>query len=293
MSQKKILIASSIVGAEIKPYQFTVSARQISNYAAAISDTNDIYYNSKKKDDFYAHPLFPVRISWEIIRNLPDYLGVETPFTLKSQLVHHSEYLRYNRLPKPGDVLSLRGEIAAILPHQRGAKVILKFDYLDQQGQLICTEYIGAIIFGFKCTDSGRGRESIPQIDRIAESEAIWTENIAISRVSPYIYDGCTDIIYPVHTDRIFARSMGLPDIILQGSATLAMSVSKIIEKELGEDPKSIAVVAGKFTDIVIPPNSLSVQLLKRSGDELYFDVREESGKYVIRGGYIKTKKKQ
>ena len=292
LSRQKVLIDSNIVGSRIKLYQFSVNARQISNYAAAISDLNDVYYLSEKQNNLCSHPLFPVRISWGIIESLSEYLDIETPFNLQSQLVHHSEYLQFKRLPKPGDVLTLKGELAAVTPHHRGAKLILKFEYYDQSDQLILIEYIGSILFGVNCTDAGRGINTIPTVQRIEESTPIWSESISVPRSAPYIYDGCTEIVYPVHTDQKFARSMGLPDIILQGTATLAMSISTLLKKELGDDPRLVEVVAGKFTDVVVPPNNLTVQLLKKSSQELFFDVKEKTGQFVIRGGYIRTKGK-
>lgn len=288
MSQKKILIDSSIVGTCIKPYHFSVTARQISNYAAAISDLNDRYFSSSKENISCSHPLFPVRISWEIIKNFSEHLEIETPFNLKSQLVHQSEYIEFKRLPKPGDQLTLSGEIVAITPHARGIKLILKFDYHDQSDGLIFTEYIGSVLFNYRCPGPGKGIKTVPQIKRIEQTESIWTESFSITREAPYIYDGCTDIVYPVHTDQKFAQSMGLPDIILQGTATLAMSVSRLIKKELEDNPQAVKIVAGKFTNVVIPPTILTLHLQKRSHGELFFEVKEKSGQYVIRGGYLK-----
>jgi hypothetical protein len=291
LSKKKIHIDSDIVGTGFQSINYTVNARHLSNYAAAISDLNDTYYSTDNKEVLCSHPLFPVRISWEIIKNFSEHLDKETPFTLDSQLVHQSEYIKYTRLPKPGDVLTLRGEIAALTPHPKGVKLFLKFDYYDQMEGLIFTEYIGSVLFGYTCTDSGRGIENIPQVQRIENSDPIWTESFSIRREAPYIYDGCTDIIYPVHTDKRFAQSMGLPDIILQGTASLGMTVSRLIKNELNNTPRDIQIVAGKFTNIVVPPNKLTVQLLKQSPEELFFDVKEQSGQVVIRGGYIKTKR--
>jgi len=290
LSQQKILIDSSLVGSRIKPFQFLVDARQISNYAAAISDLNEVYYLSTKQKILQSHPLFPVRISWGIIKNLSDYLDIKMPFNLQSQLVHQSEYLQFERLPNPGDTLQLGGEIAALIPHRRGVKIFLKFEYYDQNEQLVLTEYIGSILFGVKCTDSGKGITTIPSVQKIDKPIPIWNENISIPRSAPFIYDGCTDIVYPIHTDQTFARSMGLPDIILQGTATLAMSISVLLKRELGNDPRMVEVVAGKFTNVVVPPNNLTVQLLKKTSKELFFDVKDQNNQFVIRGGYIRIR---
>ena len=103
MSQKKIIIDSNLAGVRTRPFKYMVSARHISNYAAAISDQNNIYYVSDNQDVLCVHPLFTVRISWEIIKNLSEYLEIETPFNIKNPLVHQSEYLQFNRLPQSGD----------------------------------------------------------------------------------------------------------------------------------------------------------------------------------------------
>jgi hypothetical protein len=48
----------------------------------------------------------------------------------------------------------------------------------------------------------------------------------------PYVYDGCTNIYFPIHTSVGFARMVGLPDIILQGTATLAYAARELADRE-------------------------------------------------------------
>ena len=284
--KKKIKIDSQIVGARIKPYHFRVTTRQIQNYAASIFDENSIYFDTEK--EIVAHPLFVARISWEIIEKLNQLSEVEFPDHIFDHLAHQSEYLEIHRLLKPGDELTIPGEIVAVIPHKLGVKIFLKFDYFDQQNKLVLAEYIGAILFGVKCSDQGKTSLNLPVVERVEQNSLIWETQIPIEKVAPYIYDGCSNIVYPIHTDRKFARSMGLSDIILQGTATLAMSVSAIIKRELNHDPRLIKIISAKFTDVVVPPNRLSVRLLERNQQEAYFDVTERGGKFVLKGGYIK-----
>jgi hypothetical protein len=289
LKQKKFKIDSGIVGTQLKPYLFTVEDRHVSNFAAAIGDENSHYYVSANTNILCSHPVFPVRISWEIIKNLSLWLKSEVPFDLNTPLVHHSEYLEIQRLPKPGDQLTLSGQIAAFLPHSRGSRLVLRFSYVDKQKQPLLTEFVTAILFNVRCADAGKQLDLPPAIQRVTEDKIIWEEQIAISRLTPFIYDGCTDIVYGIHTDQKFALRMGLPDIILQGTATLAISISTILKKELNCDPQTVRLLAGKFTDIVVPPNRLTVRLLKQENNQFYFDVHQKNGNFVIRGGYLKT----
>ena len=280
-------ISSQIVGTKSKPYQIQVTDRQISNYAASIFDENDIYYKKKQGKEMVAHPLFPVRISWKIIENINQQWGTELPGNILDNLVHQSEYLEIHRLLKPGDKLSITGEIIALLPHKQGSKITIKFDYYDQNNQKVLSEFLGAIMFGCKCSDPGKTTQALPVTAIIEQDTPLWEEKIAVSRVAPFLYDGCNEIVYPIHTDQGYAKSVGLPDIILQGTATLAMSVSTLIRKELNNNPQRVKVVSGKFTGIVVPPNRLSVRLLKKSEQKFYFDVSDQDDNFVLRGGYI------
>ena len=286
--KKKIQVSSEMVGAKIKPFKYKVLFRQTSNYAASIFDENSIYYDTNRKQKIVAHPLFPVRISWKIAENINEHWEIDFPTEALENFVHHSEYLEIHRLLKPGDVLTIHGELAAFLPHKLGAKIILKFDYFDKADEHVQTELIGAILFGVKCTDKGKTSIELPSTERIKQSSPIWEEQIIVPRSAPFIYDGCNDIVYPIHTDIKFAQNMGLPDIVLQGTATLAKSVTILIKKELEKNPNRVKMISGKFSNIVVPPNQLTVLLQKRNETELYFNVTDKNGKIVLKGGYLK-----
>lgn len=289
-TQKKIILDDSIVGLRLKPFFVEITNRQISNFAAAVGDENKYYYLTRNNKILCTHPVFPVRISWQILKNISEWTDTDIPFDLKTQLVHQEEHLAFERLLQTDDKLTLHGQIAALLPHKRGAKLVLKFVYKDQHDHLVLTEHISAVLFNIRCADQGRQLDLPLPTGRVSEETIIWEEQIPVSRTAPFIYDGCTDIVYPVHTDQTFATRMGLPDIILQGTATLAMSSTVLIKKELNENPNKIRLLTGKFTDIVVPPNRLTVRLLKKDGTDLYFDVLEQSGRPVLRGGHLKIK---
>ena len=50
--------------------------------------------------------------------------------------------------------------------------------------------------------------------------------DIAVGATAAHVYTECARIWNPIHTDVAYARAAGLPDIILHGTATLALSVS-------------------------------------------------------------------
>jgi acyl dehydratase len=109
--------------------------------------------------------------------------------------------------------------------------------------------------------------------------------------MAPFIYDGCTGIHFPIHTSVKFARAVGLPDIIHQGTATLALAVREVINREVGGDPRTVRSIAGRFTGMVISGSEIRIQLAGREtgrgGDHLFFHVLNQEGKKAISEGVI------
>ncbi len=88
-----------------------------------------------------------------------------------------------------------------------------------------------------------------------------------------------------------FARQVGLPGIILQGTATLALAVTELVNRELGGEAGRVRAVSCRFTGMVLPGTDISVRLLAKdeSGGErgLFFEVRNGNGERAVSDGYV------
>ena len=157
--------------------------------------------------------------------------------------VHYSEHLILHRLMVPGDQLRIEGRIAAIIPHRAGTHMIICLSAYDVRDKPVFTEYIGAMMRGVTCADQGRGADAIPASPPSKASPPFsWELPITIDPLLSYIYDGCTRIHFPIHTSRQFARQVGLPDIILQGTATLSLAVQRDRRPGGGRRPASVKI---------------------------------------------------
>ena len=289
-------LTADFVGAALKEYVCRISARQIMNYTAAIGDSNPLYFNDERPEGIIAPPLFPVALTWPIVENITDYLDAKGfPREILFTQVHYSEHLSIHRPVTPGSNLKIKGAITAILPHRAGTYVITRFDALDADGNHLFTEHIGAMMRGVECADAGKGSESVPAVPhQMKESAALWESVIPIDPLAPFIYDGCTNIHFPIHTSVKFARQVGLPGIIHQGTATLALAVHNILNRETGGDPQRLTTVYCRFTGMVLPGSAIRVRLTGKNqisgGTDLFFTVLNAEEKRAIRDGYIKLK---
>ncbi|MCS6927189.1 MAG: MaoC/PaaZ C-terminal domain-containing protein, partial [Candidatus Binatia bacterium] len=79
--------------------------------------------------------------------------------------------------------------------------------------------------------------------------------------------------------------------LILHGTATLALAVSRIVESEAGNDPRQVRRVAGRFAAMVRMPSQITVRILARcetqEGDVVSFEVRNAEGQPAVRDGIV------
>ena len=72
------------------------------------------------------------------------------------------------------------------------------------------------------------------------------------------------------------AKAVGLPNVILHGSATLALAVSNIVDHVGGNEPSRVQRVYGRFRGMVLMPSSINVIIYAPAEREAAMDVRFE-----------------
>ncbi len=260
------------------------------NFAAAIADANPVYFNDERDEGLVAHPMHSVAVTWPLLEKIETYIDWEDfPRDILATQVHYSEHLILHRLMVPGDRLKVEGKIAAIIPHRAGTHMITCLSAYDAHGGPVFTEYIGALMRGVTCTDQGRGADAIPAAPPAKPGPPFtWESPITTDPLLSYVYDGCTRIHFPIHTSRQFARQVGLPDIILQGTATLALAVKEIVNREAAADPQRIGAISCRFTGMVMPGETIVLQVNGRdSNGHVLFQVLNCQGRSAISNGHI------
>jgi len=288
-------VSSHFVGIQFKPYQTTISQRGTMNYAAALNDNNPAYFDDTQDRPLVGHPLQVAAVTWPIVERIQEYIDTDDfPREIMATQVHYDEHIQLHRLINPGDNLNISGQIAAILPHPIGTHIINRFDARDKNDKPVFTEFIGGLMRGVQCPDGGRGKENLPPVSKIpgTNTPVSWESTVDIDPLQAFIYDGCSNIHFPIHTSIRFARKVGLPTPIFQGSATLALAVTELVTREANADPTRIKSIACRFSDMVIPGSQIVVQLLMESpaeggGRNLFFQVLNAQGKKAISNGHL------
>lgn len=288
---------AGLVGTPLRNYQAKINWRETTNFAAAVQDNNPKYFDDTKEEGIVSHPMFAVSVTWPVLSRLEKFIeSKDFPKEVLMTQVHYSEHLILHRLIRPGDELSITGTLKAFLPHRAGTHVIICLEAYDGNGDPVFTEYTGAMLRGVVCEEGGR-KDLLPLIpENDNKAEDLWTSDIHIDPGRPYIYDGCTNIEFPIHTSPKFARMVGLPGIILQGTATLAYAIRELVNNEADQDPARICEIACRFTGMVQPGTDIKVCCTgkKSHGDftDVFFEVQNCDQKKAVRAGYVKIMKR-
>lgn len=289
-------LSSNLTGSGLKEYRKEVTWRETMNYAAAVGDNNPCYFDDERTAGIIAHPMFCVAVTWPVTEKLEEFMSPGLfPAEISATKVHYTEHIEFHRPVKPGDLLTVKGKIAAILPHRAGTHIIIRYDVFDNFNLHVFTEHIGALLRGVNCLDEGMRSEILPSLPACnTEDRPVWETKITIDPMSSYIYDGCTNIFFPIHTSKQFAKMVGLPDIILQGTATLTYAVKELINLEASQNPLCLKSLSCRFTGMVIPGSEIRIQLIEKvtreNGTDLHFTVTNSEGRKAISNGYALIK---
>jgi acyl dehydratase len=168
----------------------------------------------------------------------------------------------------------------------------MRLETVDATGKPICTTWQGGLFRDVNVTGEDRFPTDAPASPRAVEVASVRAEiKVPISALAAHVYTECARIWNPVHTDIAVAKRAGLPNLILHGTATLALAVSRVLELETGNEPDRVRRIAGRFSAMVLMPSEITVRILLREpspeGDVIRFEVLNAEGKLAVQNGLI------
>jgi acyl dehydratase len=274
-------LPSTVLGASVGPCEQTIDARWLMAYAGALGETNARYFDTAAPSGPAAHPLFSVCYEWPPAVELRERAIGEAiaPFS-----VHATHDLVIHRPPRAGERLGTTARIVEVRPLKAGSLVIGRYETVDAAGRPVTTTHYGSIYRGVACDG-----EPSPPPPAAKAGSLRWHEPIPIGAQLAHVYTECARIWNPIHTDIAVARAAGLPGLILHGTATLALAVSRVVARELGGDPELVRGVAARFTGMVPMPSVVTVRGYESDQGTFPFDVVDAAGRPVLGRGVVKT----
>jgi acyl dehydratase len=276
-----VKLSSALVGEATGPLEQTVDARWVMAYSAGLGETDARFYDTTAADGPWVHPLFPVCYEWPVSRSLRSLAPLEAH---KARLVHAQHDLILHRPLRAGETLATFARIALAVQRPPGAFVVFRFEARDAQGAAVTTSDFGVLYRDVPLDGPPRQVATVEDPPAHSRPTAKVAE-VEVAATAAHVYTECARIWNPIHTDLAYARAAGLPGIILHGTATLALTVSKLLAR-YGIEPRSARRVRCRFSGMVLMPTTLEVHAV-REGAALSFETRNPRGEPVITRGEL------
>lgn len=255
------------------------------SFAAGIPDDRPQLYDTV--GGLVVHPLFPVAAEWQLVvmkRDDPSGMTADE----RRRGIHVGHDLVIERHVRPDETIHLTASLLGVGRRRTGATQDVLFVAQDHAGNLVWRTRFTSLFLGVDLV----GEPATLEIDwpstptRQEHAEPLSVAESTVGSVDAHVYSECARIWNPIHTDTAAARSAGLADPILHGTATLARGVS-LVTKMAGADLGAVTRIAGRFVGQVALDSTITARLLASDEHHLWFDVVTADGGLAIGDGLI------
>jgi acyl dehydratase len=284
-------VDSSLAGTKVGSIASEIDSRWAMAYAASLGDYSPCYLDTMRPLGIVAHPMFPVCFEWPAAASIRQKARASLSQEEAVRGVHATHHTIIHRLVRPPQHLITTAELLGVERRKPGAYEVARFTTVDNKGATICTTYYGSLYRGVEVKGPDRPAQTPTFPTAAVEGPSRNEMRVPIGAGAAHIYTECARIWNPIHTDTAVAAKAGLPGLILHGTATLAMAVSRIIAAEAGGDPERVSQIYGRFGAMVLMPSEVLVRVQARQksddGDAVLFEVISATGGRAIRNGVV------
>ena len=262
--------------------EFKVDAERMKAYAEATNDPIPQHVNGE-----LAPPVFAVVPVWDVMGGA---VGEVTPAEAFPFVVHGEQDMYFHKPIEPGAVLRSRAAPIGVHVKQSGTTVVSRIETRDESGQLVNEQY--TVTF-FRGVTGGEGTGEAAPEHRFPE-ELRATEPVAVAEQTfdmdqTFRYSKASGDTVPIHLDEEFAKSVGLPGIIIHGLCTMAFTSWAAIGELAAGDPTLLKRLAVRFSKPALPGETVTTRFWstgERDGKTVYaFETTNPAGEAVIKDG--------
>jgi acyl dehydratase len=259
---------------------YKVEASATKKYALAYNDDNPAFLDETRPGGIIAPPLFGVVFGAPAMAQA--MFDPELNANL-AMLVHGEQDMYFIKPVLPGDSIRTVAEIVQIEDKGTGELITVETTSTNQNNELVLRSRYGLFIRG---GGSGKKAEKPPEPQK---GKIVFSQKMHVKPDQSYIYAEASGDHNPIHVDENFAKSVGLPGIILQGLCTMAFASKAVIDEFLNRDPLKLKRLKVRFSKPVLPNDDLTTEgwiIEKKNGiTVLGIETVNQAGIPVIKDG--------
>jgi acyl dehydratase len=208
-----------------------------------------------------------------------------------SRFVHMGQNTQFLSPIRPGTRVRIAGKTAEVRKTKSGALVRTQLEICDAStGAPLTRTLIASLGRGIAVRGPDRALPDITDITENWSPPAEWERTcLHLDRWFAHRYTECADIWNPIHTERAFARSAGLAEPIVHGTALWALAGREIVARYAPDTPAELTFLAGRFAAMVPSNSQIVIEHGRLANDgDIAFVVRNEAGDNAIARGFAR-----
>lgn len=256
-------------------------------YARGYNDDNPWYFDDSREGGIIAPPMYGVVYSGPAVAMAMFDPELNANY---ARLVHGEQDMFFHKVVRPGDEIRSEGEIVAIEDKGTGEIFTVRVRSWNQRDELVLEADYTFFIRGEKKDVKTIEKTEEPQLPPITFSQTMKLRND-----QSLVYADASGDRNPIHTDENFAKSVGLPGMILQGLCTMAIAQKAIVDEVLNRDPTKLKRLRVRFSKPVLNGDTLTTKGWEEGKKDgrtiLGFVVENQNGVFVVKNGLAEVEK--
>ncbi len=266
------------IGTPGEPVSFTVERERIAAYAAA---TNDAIAQHAAGD--LAPPVFSIVPAFQAMGMAA--LSV-IPVELLGAILHGEQDFHFHRPIEPGTELETVSTPIGMRQRSSGVTVVVRSDTRDAAGELVTEGYSTTFVRGAQgAEDAGDVAPEHGFDESLRESEPATEVTQTYDADQTFRYAEASGDPMQIHLDDEFAKSVGLPGIIIHGLCSMAFTSVAAIQSFTPDDPSRLRRLAVRFASIALPEQTITTRFWRAAGGYAY-ETTSDAGAVVIKDGW-------
>jgi len=273
-----------------EPEPYEVTAEAIAAYARATNDRADDSLSGQVAPAVFAIvPVFGRQSRQSIVVE-------ERRDELAGRLVHGEQWMVLHRPIVAGDHLVVRGGTIGVHAKSSGVTVVSKMETTDSSGSPVNDQYVTVFYRGVESSlDQGEVAPTLKSLRGEEEGVALEPVTFQVDDDQPRRYADASGDHNRIHLDPDFARSVGLPGVIVHGMCTLALAARATCEAMGIASTSAVAQIGARFTRPLLPGEALTTTAFELVGGPggakaARFSCSNGQGEQVLAAGFVELR---
>lgn len=236
-----------------------ITARDVLAYAAVLGFDTEECLDDARPAGLVIVPMFCTRLEWILVGDDQRASSLGLTLSERRRGVHALQDSRFLHPLRVGMNVRTTSRNEYMRQTGAGTFVLTSFEHREvETGDLLIKSWSGSILRGIDLGQPMAGDVPADFIEAGAADDQGRSRDVFLPRTLPHIYSECAEIWNPIHTERAVALAAGLPDILVHGTITWAISAREVLAAT-GCGLLAMRRLSARFRNIVIPGTSIAV----------------------------------